>query len=162
MLLMQHAELTCEDSPLCWSSHAKIFDVIPLNAFDLQSDMALFIGTKLILARTAQTTSQLQTTRFHALEKPSWLECASSSEAQKICETLALSPQLSFLIFSVTSLAIEGSADRLLNARVLEAHLTSIHQRTEELELAKQEVILKTAEAFRFAAIMYLRTRIYG
>jgi hypothetical protein len=163
MLLMHHSAFDDENSPLCWSCHASIFDIIPPRVVDLQSDMVFFIRTQLVLARTAQTCSQLQTSQFYSIEKQGRLECASSPEAQKICAMLGLSPMLSFLIFSTTSLAVNTtSPDRLLHAQVLEAQLLSMHQWTEEIQLAEQEVILKTAEAFRLAAIMYLRTRIYG
>jgi len=163
MLLMHHSAFDGEDSPLCWSCHASIFDIIPPGVVDLESDMALFIRTQLVLARTAQTCAQLQNTEFHSIEKKSRLECASSREAQKICATLGLSPELSFLICSITSLAMHTSSpDSLLHAQVLEAQLLNMCQWTEEIQFAEREVIVKTAEAFRLAAITYLRTRIYG
>lgn len=163
MLLMHHAAVNSEESPLCWSCHANIFDTIPTDLVNLHSDAALFIRTQLALARTAQTCTQLQNTRVHSLEKKNWYEGRPSTEAQQICVTLGLSPQLVFLISSVTSLATDmASHNRLMYAQLQETQLQNLKQWTSELQSAEQEVLLATAEAFRLAALVYLRCRLYG
>lgn len=163
MLLMHHAAINSEDSALCWSCHANVFDTIPTELVNLHSDAALFIRTQLALARTAQTCFQLQNTQFHSLEKKNWYEGTPSTEAQQISSTLGLSPQLLFLISSVTSLATDTiSPNRIMYAQLQETQLQNLKQWTPELQSAEQEVLLATAEAFRLAALIYLRCRLYG
>jgi hypothetical protein len=163
MLLMHHAAINTKDSPLCWSCHANVFDTIPSELINHHSDIALFIRTQLTLARTAQTCYQLQNTQLHSLEKQNWYDGTPSSEAQKICSILGLSPQLLFLISSVTSLATDTTnPNRLMYAQLQEKQLQSLKQWTAELQSAEQEVMLATAEAFRLAALLYLRCRLYG
>jgi hypothetical protein len=163
MLLMHQAAINSEDSPLCWSCHANVFDIIPSDVVNHHSDAALFIRTQLTLARTAQTCYQLQNTQFHSLEKKNWYEGTPPSEAQKVCGTLGLSPQLLFLISSVTSLATDmASPNRLMYAQLQETQLQNLKQWTSEPQSAEQEVLLATAESFRLAALIYLRCRLYG
>ncbi|KAL5119062.1 hypothetical protein ACEQ8H_002986 [Pleosporales sp. CAS-2024a] len=163
MLLMHHAAVNSEDSPLCWSCHANVFDTIPSELFNHHSDAALFIRTQLALARTAQTCFQLQNTHFHSLEKEKWYEGTPTVEAQQISVTLGLSPQLLFLISSVTSLATDTtSSNRLMYAQLQETQLQNLKQWTNEVQSAESEVLLATAEAFRLAALIYLRCRLYG
>jgi hypothetical protein len=163
MLLMHHAAINSEDSPLCWSCHANVFDTIPTDLVNHHSDAALFIRTQLALARTAQTCFQLQNTQFHSLEQENWYEGMPSAEAQQISATLGLSPQLLFFISSVTSLATDAtSLNKLMYAQLQESQLQSLKQWTTELQTSEQEVLLATAEAFRLAALIYLRCRLYG
>jgi hypothetical protein len=163
MLLLHHAAINSEDSPLCWSCHANVFDTIPSDVVNHHSETALFIRTQLALSRTAQTSFQLQSTQFHSLEKKNWYEGTPPSEAQKICGTLGLSPQLLFLISSVTSLATDSaSPNKLMYAQLQESQLQNLKQWTAELQSAEQEVLLATAEAFRLAALIYLRCRLDG
>ncbi|KAF2008828.1 hypothetical protein BU24DRAFT_359471 [Aaosphaeria arxii CBS 175.79] len=166
MLLMHHDAVNDDDSSLCWSCHANIFDTIPSEFFNHHSDAALFIRTQLVLARTAQTSFTLQSTRLHSLETENWYEGMPATEAQKICGILGMSPQLLFLISSVTSLASDSqgplNSQKHMYAQLLEGQLTSLRQWTMELQGESQEVIVATAEAFRLAALIYLRCRIYG
>ncbi|KAF1915564.1 fungal-specific transcription factor domain-containing protein [Ampelomyces quisqualis] len=163
MLLMHHAAINSEDSLLCWSCHANIFDTIPIDLVNLHSDAALFIRTQLVLARTAQTCNQLRNAHFHSLEKKNWYESMPLTEVQQICVTLGLSPQLIFLISSVTSIATDTpSPNRLMYAQLQETQLQNLKQWTSELQPAEQEVLLATAEAFRLAALVYTRCRLYG
>ncbi|KAF2823882.1 hypothetical protein CC86DRAFT_355183 [Ophiobolus disseminans] len=163
MLLMHHAIINGEDSPLCWSCHANVFEIIPSESVDLHSDAALFMRAQLVLARTAQGSSQLQTTQFHSLEQNNWLDDVPQSDAQKVCAMLGLSPQLVSLISSVTSLAQDiASPNKLMCAQLLETQIQNLKQWTAETHTAEQEVLLTTAEAFRLAALIYLRCRIYG
>jgi hypothetical protein len=163
MLLMHHAAINSEDSPLCWSCHANVFDTIPTQLVNHHSDAALFIRTQLALSRTAQTCFQLQNTQFHSLEKRNWYEGTPTAGAQQINVTLGLSPQLVFLISSVTCLATDTtSPNRLMYAHLQEAQLQDLKQWTTELQISEKEVLLVTAEAFRLAALIYLRCRLYG
>ncbi|KAH7390510.1 fungal-specific transcription factor domain-containing protein [Pyrenochaeta sp. MPI-SDFR-AT-0127] len=163
MLLMHHGAINQEDSPLCWSCHANIFDTIPSNFINHQSDPALFIRAQLVLARTAQTTYSLRSTQFHSLETSNWYDDSSPTEAQKICGILGLSPQLLFLISSVTSLATTtDAADKVMYAQLQETQLQNLKQWTGELQSSEQEVLVATAESFRLAALIYLRCRLYG
>jgi hypothetical protein len=163
MLLMHHAAVNSEESSLCWSCHANVFDTIPTDLVNLHSDAALYIRTQLVLSRTAQTCFQLQNTRFHSLEKKNWYESTPPAEAQQICVTLGLSPQLLFLISSITSLATDTTTpNRLMYAQLQETQLQELKQWTSELPSPEQEVLLATAEAFRLAALVYLRCRLYG
>ncbi|KAF2028406.1 hypothetical protein EK21DRAFT_69870 [Setomelanomma holmii] len=163
MLLLHHAAVNSGESPLCWSCHANVFDTIPSDTIDHRSDTALFIRAQLVLARTAQTAYQLQNTQFHSLEKKNWYEGTPPTEAQKICGTLGLSPQLLFLISSVTSLATDTTIlNRVMYAQLQETQLQNLKQWTAELQSAEQEVLLATAEAFRLAGQIYLRCRLYG
>lgn len=163
MLLMHHGAINQEDSPICWSCHANIFDSIPSNFINHHSDPALFIRAQLVLARTAQTTYKLQTTQFHSLETNNWYEDSSPSEASKICSILGLSPQLLFLISSITSLATNSDcSEKVMYAQLQETQLQNLKQWTTELQSTEQEVLLTTAESFRLAALIYLRCRLYG
>jgi hypothetical protein len=164
MLLMHHdAVNSADENSLCWSVHANVFDAIPTEFFNHHSDAALFIRTQLVLARTAQTSFQLQNTQMHSLETKSWYEGTPPSEAQKICGILGLSPQLLFLISSVTSLASDTSnPNKHMYAQLQETQLQNLRQWTSEQQGDAQEVLLATAEAFRLAALIYLRCRLYG
>ena len=167
LLLMHHDAVNdSDDSTLCWSCHANIFDTIPTDFFNYHSDAALFIRTQLALARTAQTSRQLKNTQLHSLETKNWYEGTPPVEAQKICGILGFSPQLLFIISSVTSLATNSSNPILshnrLFAQLQETQLQNLGQWTGELSGDGQEVMLATAEAFRLAALIYLRCRLYG
>lgn len=163
MLLMHHAAVTkADDSSLCWSCHANIFDTMPTEFVDQTSEPALFMRTQLVLARTAQTAFTLQNTKLHSLETKNWYEGMAPTEAQKICSILGLSPQLLFIISSINSLAIENSPNKLMYAQLQETQLQNLRQWTPELQGDSQEVLLATAEAFRLAALIYLRCRLYG
>ncbi|KAF1361962.1 hypothetical protein EJ07DRAFT_109125 [Lizonia empirigonia] len=164
MLLMHHGAInSSSDSPLCWSCHANVFDIMPSELINYHSDPALFIRGQLILARTAQTSQTLGNTRFHSLETKNWHEGTPSTDAQRICGILGLSPQLLFIISSTTSLAYDTSnANMLMYARLQEAQLQSLKQWSGEPHGPAQEVHLATAEAFRLAALIYLRCRLYG
>ena len=163
MLLMHHAAITQEDSPLCWSCHANVFDMIPSNFINHHSDPALFIRTQLVLARTAQTSFTLQNTQLHSLETKNWYDGTPPIEAQKICGTIGLSPQLLFLISSVTSLATDNSnPNKMMYAQLQESQLQNLKQWTSEPQGPEQEVLLATAESFRLAALIYLRCRLFG
>lgn len=164
MLLMHHDVVSnTDDSSLCWSCHANVFDTIPTEYFNHHSDAALFIRTQLILARTAQTAFQLQNTQLHSLETKNWYDGTPANEAQKICSILGFSPQLLFLISTVTSLASDkASPHKQMYAQLQETQLQNLQQWTTELPGDAQEVLLATAEAFRLAALIYLRCRLYG
>ncbi|KAJ4366979.1 hypothetical protein N0V83_007509 [Neocucurbitaria cava] len=163
MLLMHHGAINQEDSPLCWSCHANIFDSIPSQFIDHHSDPALFIHSQLILARTAQTSHKLRDTQFHSLETKNWYDGTPKADAQKICGTLGLSPQLLSLISSTTSLAMDPSRpNKLMYAKLQETQLQNLKQWTTELHGPEQDVLLATAEAFRLAALIYLRCRLHG
>lgn len=163
MLLMHHAAVNkADESSLCWSCHANIFDAIPTEFVNQTSDAALFMRTQLVLARTAQTSFSLQNMQLHSLETQNWYEGMPPGEAQKICSVLGLSPQLLFIISSLTSLAIENSPNKIMYAQLQETQLQNLRQWTTELQGEGQEVLLATAEAFRLAALIYLRSRIYG
>ncbi|KZM27099.1 hypothetical protein ST47_g1751 [Ascochyta rabiei] len=164
MLLMHQGAInSSSDSLLCWSCHAKVFDIIPSDFVNHHSDPALFIRGQLVLARTAQTSQTLQITRFHSFETKSWYEGTPPIDAQKICGILGLSPQLLFIISSITSLAIDVSnTSMLMYAQLQEAQLQNLKQWTTESPGPEQEVLLATAEAFRLAALIYLRCRLYG
>ncbi|KAJ4353087.1 hypothetical protein N0V95_003682 [Ascochyta clinopodiicola] len=163
LLLHQGAVNNSSDSPLCWSCHANIFDIIPSGLINHHSDPALFIRGQLVLARTAQTSQTLQATRFHSLETKSWYEGTPPLDAQKICGILGLSPQLLFIISSITSLAFDlSNTDMLIYAQLQEAQLQNLKQWSTECPGPEQEILLATAEAFRLAALIYLRCRLYG
>lgn len=163
MLLMHHAAIGQEDSPLCWSCHANVFDILPSDIINYKSDSALFIRTQLVLARTAQTSDKLQLSQAHSFESVNWYEDTAPSEAQKVCSNLGLSPQLISLISTVTSLATKSSSpDTLMRAQQQETQLQNLKQWTSELPGPGQEVMLATAECFRLAALLYLRCRLYG
>jgi hypothetical protein len=167
MLLMHLDALNNnDDSSLCWSCHANVFDAIPQEFINHRSDPALFIRAQLVFARTAQTSSQFQQTPLHSLETRNFYEGTPPSEAQKICSNLGLSPQLIFLISSITSLAsdLSGpmSSNKHMYAQLQEAQLQNLQQWTCEPQGAASEVLLATAEAFRLAALIYLRCRLYG
>lgn len=159
MLLMHHGAINQEESPLCWSCHANVFDALPPDFTDNHSDPALFLHTQLVLARTAQTSCRLQNIRFHSLDTKNW----PPAEAQKICGTLGFSPKLLVLISSITSSAIDtSSSNKLTSAHLFETQLQNLKQWTAESQGPEQEVLLATAEAFRLAALIYLHCRLYG
>lgn len=164
MLLMHHGAVNnTPESPLCWSCHANIFDVIPDHLINYRSAPALFIRSQLTLARTAQTSQTLQSTQFHSLETASWYEGMSSDEAQKICGLLGYSPQLLHLISSITSLALDmNNTNMMAYAQALENQLQVLKQWTPEPQGPEREILLATAETFRLAALIYLRCRLYG
>jgi hypothetical protein len=164
MLLMHHGAVNdSPDASLCWSCHANVFDIIPDNMANLQSDPALFIRAQLTLARTAQTSESLQCTNFHSLESKSWHEGTQPTDTQKICSILGLSPQLLFIISSITSLAFGShNSNTVLYAQSQEAQLQSLKQWSAEPQGPEHDILLATAEAFRLAAMIYLRCRIFG
>lgn len=164
MLLMHHAAVNdASDSSLCWSCHANVFDIIPEGMANLHSDPALFIRAQLTFAHTAETSESLQSTQIHFLENKPWLEGLQSNDAQTICSILGLSPQLLSIISSITSLALDGDNSNILAfAKFQEAQLQSLKQRTNEPRGPEHDILLATAEAFRLAALIYLRCRIFG
>ncbi|KAJ4988656.1 hypothetical protein SVAN01_05789 [Stagonosporopsis vannaccii] len=164
MLLMHHGAVNnTADSPLCWSCHANIFDVIPDHLINYRSAPALFMRSQLTLARTAQTSQALTSTQFHSLETASWYEGMSSDEAQKICGILGYSPQLLHILSSITSLAFDiNNVDVVMYGQSLESQLQVLKQWTSEPQGAEREIVLATAEAFRLAGLIYLRCRLYG
>ncbi|KAF3038075.1 hypothetical protein E8E12_001337 [Didymella heteroderae] len=164
MLLMHHGAVNSSpDSALCWSCHANVFDIIPDNMIDHQSDPALFIRAQLTLARTEQTSKTLQSTQFHSLETKSWYEGAPPNDTRKICSILGLSPHLLFIISSITSLAFDSNNSNILvYAQYQEAQLQSLKQWSTEPRGPEHDILLATAEAFRLAALIYLRCRIFG
>lgn len=166
MLLMHHDAVHNEESSLCWSIHANVFDTIPSEFFNHHSDAALFMRSQLVLARTAQTSFQLQNTHYHTLETQTWYEGTPPTEASKICSILGLSPQLLFIIASVTSLASNGEAPmsphKHMYAQLQEGQLQSLRQWSSELQGDAHDVLVATAEAFRLATLIYIRCRVYG
>ena len=167
MLLMHHdAVNNTDESSLCWSCHANIFDTIPAGYFDHHSDPALFIRYQLVLARTAQTASKLQNTQLRLLETTDWYDSMPQSESQRICGVLGVSPQLLFLISSITSLASDNKssigAHRHVYVQLLESQLQSLRQWSTEVSGEALEIVLATAETYRLAALIYLRCRLYG
>lgn len=164
MLLMHHGTVNnTPESPLCWSCHANIFDVIPAHLIDHCSAPALFMRSQLLLARTAQTSQALQSTRFHTLETTSWFEGVPPEEAQKISGILGFSPQLLHLVSAITSLAFESNKSNVvMYGQALEGQLLVLKQWTAEAPGPEREVLLATSEAFRLAALIYLRCRLYG
>ena len=164
MLLMHHGAINnSPDSPLCWSCHANIFDTIPDDSINHHSDPALFIRGQLTLARTAQTSQALHTTHLHSLETKTWYEGTPHDDAQKICGILGFSPQLLFIISSITSLAMNaGDINTSTYARLEETQLQNLKQWTDEPQGPEHDILLATAEAFRLATLIYLRCRLYG
>ncbi|KAF1998922.1 hypothetical protein P154DRAFT_621395 [Amniculicola lignicola CBS 123094] len=167
MLLMHHdAVNNTDEMGLCWSCHANVYDIIPSELFNHHSDTALFIRSQLVLARTSQTASQLHNTRLHTLETQNWYEGTPPTDAQRICGILGLSPQLVFLVSSITSLATDNKAPmdshRAMYAQLHESQLQSLRQWTTDVQGDAHEVMIATAEAFRLAALIYLRCRVYG
>ncbi|KAI0591088.1 RTA1 multi-domain protein [Pyrenophora tritici-repentis] len=163
MILMHHGMINQEDSPLCWSCHANIFNTIPPEAVDHHSSPALFMRAQLILARTAQSSRQLQNTRQHLFETTNWLETTTLTEASKISGTLGVSPQLVSLISSITLPPTNPPVpDKLAYAQLQEIQLHNLKQWTVEPDSTGKDVLLATAECFRLAALIYLRCRIYG
>ena len=70
---------------------------------------------------------------------------------------------LIFVIVIVTALAFDsGNANALMYAQLQEAQLHNVKQWTTEPQGAEREILLATAEAFRLAALIYLRCRLYG
>lgn len=165
MLLMQHGMVNdSPDSTLCWSVHANIFDIIPREFIDHASPAALFMRTQLVLARTGQTAFTLANAPLpQALETSSWLEAMPNGEAQTmVSSTLGMSPQLVFFISSINALAAENAANKLVFAQALEAQLQNLRQWTNEPQGDGRDIVLATSEAFRLAALIYLRCRLYG
>lgn len=164
MLLMHCGMISnSSDSPLSWSCHANIFDIIPSGCINYHSDPALFIRGQLVLARTAQPSQTLQATTFHSIETQTWYEETPPTDAQKICSILGLSPQLLSIISTITTLAFGISNTSMLTyAQLQEAQLQNLKQWTDEPKGHEQEILLATAEAFRLAALIYLRCRLFG
>ncbi|KAF1933617.1 uncharacterized protein M421DRAFT_395722 [Didymella exigua CBS 183.55] len=172
MLLMHHGAVNSSpDAPLCWSCHANVFDIIPDSMIDHQSEPALFIRAQLTLARTAQTSETLKATRFHSLETRSWYEGTRPSEGRKICSILGASPQVLFILSSITALVLDGRLDGRLDggdsttlayAQFQESQLQALRQWSAEPRGPEHDILVATAEAFRLAALVYLRCRIYG
>ncbi|CBY00938.1 hypothetical protein LEMA_P020680.1 [Plenodomus lingam JN3] len=163
MLLMHQGALNQEDSPLCWSCHANIFDAIPSGLFDQHSDTAMFIRTQIILARSAQTSSQLQAASLHSFERSNWLVDVVPKESQRICGILGVSPELVFLISSINAIATSTSTpESFSRAQRIESKLKELEQWTLEHQGPREEILLATAECFRLATLLYLQCRIYG
>ncbi|KAF2854312.1 hypothetical protein T440DRAFT_544633 [Plenodomus tracheiphilus IPT5] len=163
MLLMHHGAINQEDSPLCWSCHANIFDAIPSGLIDQQSGAVMFIRTQIILARSAQTSSQLRGATHHSFEKAAWLTNVDPREAHQICGTLALSPQLVYLISSINAMSTDpNNSERLARAQKIEWQVQTLDQWTSEHEGPQEEVLLAVAECFRLATLIYLQCRVYG
>jgi hypothetical protein len=167
MLLMHHDVVNSSDeTSLCWSCHANVFDSIPTEYVNHHTDAAFFIRTQLALARTAQTSYKLKHTQLHSLETNSWFEGVPTLEAQRICGISGLSPQLLFIISSATSLTTDLKAPmashKNIYAKMLEQQLQDLKQWTPEVHGDALEVVHATAETFRLAALIYLRCRVYG
>ncbi|KAF1957464.1 hypothetical protein CC80DRAFT_503802 [Byssothecium circinans] len=163
MLLMHHAAVNKpEEYSLCWSCHANIFDTIPIEFLNMNSEPAQFMRTQLVLARTAQTSFTLQNTQLHSLETKNWFESIATSDASRVCSITGISPQLLFIISSINSLAMENSLNKLMYAQLQENQLQSLRQWSSEHPGDSQDIILATSEAFRLATIIYLRCRLYG
>jgi len=163
MLLMHHSAVDePNEASLCWSCHANIFEIVPTDLVNPASEPAHFMRTQLVLARSAQTSFALQNTQLTSLETRNWYESMPPGEAQKICAITGLSPQLLFIISSINSLAIEDGPNKLMYAQLQEQQLQSLRQWSTELPGDAQEVMLATAEAFRLAALIYVRCRLYG
>jgi hypothetical protein len=164
MLLMhQGAVNNSADSAVCWSCHANVFDMIPDGSINYNSDPALFIRGQLILARTAQDSHTLQNTHIHSLETKNWYEGTPPADGQKVCGILGLSPQLLSIISTITSLASNSTnSNTLMYTQLQEAQLQNLKQWTNEPQGPEHDILLATAEAFRLAALIYLRCRLYG
>lgn len=167
MLLAHHdAVNNAEDAEMCWSCHANIFDLLPAEKINQQLETALFLRFQIVLARTAQTSQYFRGTPIHGLERASWYEGIPPTDTQRIMDTIGISPQLLFNISSITSLAAEESPALLphihMYAQIQETQLQNLKQWTAETPGDAQEIILATAEAFRLAALIYLRCRLYG
>ncbi|KAF2500053.1 hypothetical protein BU16DRAFT_501602 [Lophium mytilinum] len=167
MLLLHHdAVNNVDESNMCWSVHASIFDTIPPNQINPLCDAASFIRYQLILARTSQTGAQLRNTKLHSLETAEWYDMIPQNEAQCINGVLGLSPQLLFLISSITALSADKSssimAHKLSYAQMQDAQLQALRQWTTEVTGSAHEIVLATAETYRLAAQIYLRCRLYG
>jgi len=164
MLLMHHGAITeTDESTLCWSCHGNIFSIIPSEFINHTSEPALFMRTQLVLARTAQSAFTLQNSPLpQSLETNDWVDSMPAGEAQKICSTLGMCPQLIYTISAITSLATENGPNKLAYAQAQETLLQNLKQWTPEIQGEGREVLLATAEAFRLAALIYLRCRLYG
>lgn len=165
MLLMHHGMVNdSDDASLCWSVHANIFDIIPAELIDHASEPALFMRTQLTLARTGQTAYTLQNAPLpQALDTPTWLDSLPTTEAQTmICSTLGMSPQLISFLSTINSLAAENAPTKHMYAQALEQQLLNLRQWTPEPHGDARDIILATSEAFRLAALLYLRCRLYG
>ncbi|KAI4923045.1 uncharacterized protein J4E92_007796 [Alternaria infectoria] len=163
MLLMHHGLINQDDSLMCWSCHANVLDAIPPEAITHNSDPVMFLHAQLILARTARTSHQLSNTRQHAFETTNWLDSMSPSDSSRISTTLGVSPQLLFLISSITSLPTGPyRLNKLMYAQAQEKQLQDLKQWSSEPDGPEKEILLATAEAFRLAALIYLRCRVYG
>ncbi|KAF2814024.1 uncharacterized protein BDZ99DRAFT_410308 [Mytilinidion resinicola] len=167
MLLLHHdAVNNVEESNMCWSVHASIFDTIPPNQISPLCDAASFIRYQLILARTSKTGAQLRNTKLHSLETAEWYDLIPQNETQCINGVLGLSPQLLFLISSITALSADNSssimAHRHSYAQMQDSQLQNLRQWTTEVSGAALEIVLTTAETYRLATQIYLRCRLYG
>lgn len=164
MLLMHHGAINDSDeSSLCWSVHANIFDIIPSEFVDHASDPALYMRTQLVLAHTGQTAYTLQNAPLpQSLESNDWLNGMANGDAQKICSILGMSPQLVHFLSSINALAAENGPNKHMQAQVLESQLQNLRQWTPEPHGDGRDIILATAESFRLAALIYLRCRLYG
>ncbi|KAI4644028.1 uncharacterized protein J4E78_009811 [Alternaria triticimaculans] len=163
MLLMHHGLINQDDSLMCWSCHANVLDAIPPEAITHNSDTVMFLHAQLILASTARTSHQLSNTRQHAFETTNWLDSISPSESSRTSTTLGVSPQLLFLISSITSLPTGPyRLNKLMYAQAQEKQLQDLKQWSSEPDGPEKEILLATAEAFRLAALIYLRCRVYG
>jgi hypothetical protein len=154
MLLMHHSAVDePNEASLCWSCHANIFEIVPIDLVNPASEPAQFMRTQLVLARTAQTSFALQNTQLTSLETKNWYESMPPGEAQKICAITGLSPQLLFIISSINSLAIEEGPNKLMYAQLQEQQLQSLRQWSTELPGDAQEVMLATAGMFNCTLI---------
>jgi hypothetical protein len=79
-----------------------------------------------------------------------------------VSNTLGMSPQLVFFISSINSLATENGPNKHMYAQTLESQLQNLRQWTPEPQGDNRDIILATSEAFRLAALIYLRCRLYG
>jgi len=167
MLLMHHdAVNNTEESSVCWSCHASIFDTIPPQQISPLFDAASFIRYQLVLARTSQTATQLRNTKLHSLEVAEWYDRIAQDETQRINGVLGLSPQLLFLISSITALSADNTSSIMAHkhsyAQMQDSQLQNLRQWTTEVSGPALDVVLATAETYRLAAQIYLRCRLYG
>jgi hypothetical protein len=84
-------------------------------------------------------------------------------ESSKVSTTLGVSAQLLFFISSITSLLTNPNRpNKLMYAQLQETELQNLNHWSPEPEGPEKEVLIATAEAFRLAAVIYLRCRVYG
>jgi hypothetical protein len=167
MLLMHHDVINyTEDSSVCWSCHASVFDSIPQQQINSLHDAPTFIRYQLVLARTSQTATQLRRTKLHSLEVAEWYDRVAPDQKQRICGVLGLSPQLLFLISSITALCADNTssinAHKHHYAQMQDSQLQNMRQWTTEVAGSALDVVLATAETYRLATQIYLRCRLYG